>query len=1715
MAHPEEHREAQLSSPKIAELSQRASSRKGQEALKALREKYKRSEYNFKVRGKEYEFAETSLQCFSSKNPVRLFFVHLMLHWSFDYIILLAIGINSILLAITDFSVIRLDVPESDPGYGLPDTRSEMSSRNFLQESLDKVFSIIFLVECIVKLVALGFITHEKSYLRDSWNVLDFIIVLTSTVALLPFGGSLNVSAIRTFRVLRPLKTLSALPGLQLIVKSLLASIPALSSVIVLIMFVFTIFGILGNQLFVGVTHNRCRLTPYPVTLDYRLDVHGMLPLNGSSFQCVQDFAGKKGRSTNFDEIDGDIDKEDSPWYDGRDCYWPLAEDMRTCTLEGGSGAHVCVNGPEATAANISESYWSWCGSNYDAWGNMRFNGMINVTMPAGIPNAEGTEEVDEESWVSFMGKNAFVQMPTFNGDKNFGMTTFDDFPRAFVSIFQSITMEGWVDIMYILSDAKGKLLASVFFGILIIFGSFFVLNLLLAVLEENYATGKEEQEAEKKEKAEDDESDDDESSVVKKEKHAGDGEDEEYPTFIEPLKNIADNNTFQIFVTAMIVVNTVVLACETYPMPTSRDSTLELINFVLTLVFAVEMVVKLGGYGPRGYLSDQMNVFDGLIVFISLVELIVMPPDFLSSTTSSSAVDIGGISALRSFRLFRIFKLAREWVSMRIILAKIILTAIEISNFSVLLALFMYIYSLMGMQFFANKLKFDDDSNPIPIGSPHPQTGEDWLSIEPERHNFDDFHNAFVTIFQILSGENWNAVMYDGWRATSGLAVIYFISLIVFGMFIVMTLFLAILLNNFGTDDEEEEEEEQLDEEGQKALEQALTETARREKKKGSPAAHTLPKKKSKIKNANVEPSYYPIEGSSLMIFGPENLLRTKVTAAVAHPYFDQVVLVLIIISSITLAIDDPLGDPNGSQATVLKALDLLFTVLFILEMALKIISMGFVFQPRSYLRDGWNILDFVVVCISILLLFSSGNASLAGLRSLRAFRAFRPLRMINRAPGLKLIVNAMFASIPDVCNVGAVCILFFLIFSIVGVTLLKGQLRSCQGEHFRANIEGHAFVFPDQFSGYLHSPYLWTEDDKNLTAYFGVNSTLFPSGVVPECTTGGACCVPASAQQGGKYDGQVFGSPDEELESWHRVPPSKWSTEVPSSMDVCECLGGTWDIVGCDDDGCLNQIFDHVGTSMLAFFEISSTEGWVDLMYAAQDSRGIGMQPERDANKYISVFFVIFMLIGCYLVMNLFVGVIIDHFNEMRKEAEGDLTYLTEEQQAWVKTQQIAIRMKPKKKIFKPGDPFGDFCHGIVLHKTFESFIMTAIVLNTVIMMLSSFGDSTSWKTFLEGANLFFAVLFTIEMVMKLAAMHYLYFDDSWNRFDFTIVMGTLIGFVAKAASSGGGGASSITTVIRTFRIGRIFRLVNGAESLNQLFNTLLLTIPGLVNIGMLLMLLYFIFSVMAVQLFATVGFNNNYNEDANFRDFWTAFMTLLRFSTGENWNGFMHDLKNGPGEGCKTGEEIVYDETVCGFASRDLPTCNAAFYGTEISTDVGGCGNPVAVVYLVIFQLLVGYVFLNLFIGIILEGFDTADETKRSIKPEDFEKFSNHWAEFDPTATFYISISKLNEFVQTLYAPWGFGDYVATDQEIRAKISELDLKTTKDGRVHFKDVLMGLSKEAVKTEFLIQKMVEHNIELDVIHRAKAPMFHKIERVTAEPGADFRIGHHYAAER
>ena len=109
--------------------------------------------------------------------------------------------------------------------------------------------------------------------------------------------------------------------------------------------------------------------------------------------------------------------------------------------------------------------------------------------------------------------------------------------------------------------------------------------------------------------------------------------------------------------------------------------------------------------------------------------------------------------------------------------------------------------------------------------------------------------------------------------------------------------------------------------------------------------------------------------------------------------------------------------------------------------------------------------------------------------------------------------------------------------------------------------------------------------------------------------------------------------------------------------------------------------------------------------------------------------------------------------------------------------------------------------------------------------------------------------------------------------------------------------------TTIVRAFRICRIFRLVKKAKSLRLIFNTFVLTIPSLANVGALLLLMWYIYGILGVFLFATIKLQDYLNVHANFQDFGSAFLTLIRISTGEAWNSIMHDClrKKAPNFNC----------------------------------------------------------------------------------------------------------------------------------------------------------------------------------------------------------------------
>ena len=160
---------------------------------------------------------------------------------------------------------------------------------------------------------------------------------------------------------------------------------------------------------------------------------------------------------------------------------------------------------------------------------------------------------------------------------------------------------------------------------------------------------------------------------------------------------------SFTLIITLCIIANTYVLAMDKYPEDPAETVVVDILNEVFTWAFVIEMVIKLIGLGFRDYSRDSFNLFDAFIVVLSIVDIIV---------TASIAGDspTGALSAFRGVRLLRIFKLARSWTSFREILAKILVTMKNVSTFSVLLLMFMFIFSLLGMELFGFKVQFYED---------------------------------------------------------------------------------------------------------------------------------------------------------------------------------------------------------------------------------------------------------------------------------------------------------------------------------------------------------------------------------------------------------------------------------------------------------------------------------------------------------------------------------------------------------------------------------------------------------------------------------------------------------------------------------------------------------------------------------------------------------------------------------------------------------------------------------------------------------------------------------------------------------------------------------------------------------------------------------------------------------------------------------------------
>uniref|UniRef100_A0A8B9CE73 Calcium voltage-gated channel subunit alpha1 H n=1 Tax=Anser brachyrhynchus TaxID=132585 RepID=A0A8B9CE73_9AVES len=1648
------------------------------------------------------------------------------------------------------------------------------SERCTILEAFDDFIFAFFAVEMVIKMVALG-IFGQKCYLGDTWNRLDFFIVMAGMMEYSLDGHNVSLSAIRTVRVLRPLRAINRVPSMRILVTLLLDTLPMLGNVLLLCFFVFFIFGIVGVQLWAGLLRNRCFLdrnlaTTYNLTFlhpYYRTD-----------------------------------EAEENPFI---------------CSSHRENGMQKCSNIPNRKEYKVE----------------------CTLSMDSYTPSLYNPDLSSRNACINW---NQYYNV-CMAGDVNphNGAINFDNIGYAWIAIFQVITLEGWVDIMYYVMDAH-SFYNFIYFILLIIVGSFFMINLCLVVIATQFSETKQREnqlmqeqrarylsndstiasfsepgscyeellkyichifrkvkrrtirlynnwQSKRRKKvnpnsttngqnrrgkkritsihhlihhhhhhhhhhyhisngsprgprsnpeicdlelkvmkpggklmlpssspnlqspapppdsesvhsiyhadchvegpqggppcrgeaagvrcrdtegcppcrgevmgvqaswctsplaglrrtssrlsglsaacplpsppggtltcelqdcpfcaslledpefafSESDSCDSDSNGVYEftQDLRHGDHRDQLqqqrsrrrrkkkkpkernkvtrlWKAFGSKLKRIVESKYFNRGIMIAILINTLSMGIEYHEQPDELTNALEISNIVFTSMFALEMLLKLLAFGLFGYIKNPYNIFDGIIVVISVWEIIGQSD--------------GGLSVLRTFRLLRVLKLVRFMPALRRQLVVLMKTMDNVATFCMLLMLFIFIFSILGMHLFGCKFSLKTD------------TGD----TVPDRKNFDSLLWAIVTVFQILTQEDWNVVLYNGMASTSSWAALYFVALMTFGNYVLFNLLVAILVEGFqaevrdlsrgreknlvsvalalhspcvfspemkmyslavtpnghlegrgsmpppiimrtaatpmptpkcsphmdsvhtfvdsrrgsnasidpmsydqkslsslrsspcanwgtnsnwgsrrsswnslgrapslkkknqsgeresllsgegkGSTDEDSDDAksstvsrpslhrraESLDYRSSLDLPELLQLPTMRHSLSISPMA-VLP---AEYQDCNGKMVHVPsefflrIDGHkeeamdyeddmedvsqgeigcscikchedwSLYLFSPQNRFRVMCQKVIAHKMFDHVVLVFIFLNCITIALERPDIDPHSTERIFLSVSNYIFTAIFVAEMMVKVVALGFFSGENTYLQSSWNVLDGVLVFVSIIDIIvsmaSAGGAKILGvLRVLRLLRTLRPLRVISRAPGLKLVVETLISSLRPIGNIVLICCAFFIIFGILGVQLFKGKFYYCDGP-----------------------------DVKNITTK-------------TDCTNA-------------RY---------------------KWVRRKYN--------------------------FDNLGQALMSLFVLSSKDGWVNIMYDGLDAVGIDQQPIQNHNPWMLLYFISFLLIVSFFVLNMFVGVVVENFHKCRQHQEAEEARRREEKrlrrlEKKRRSKEIYLSEAQRRPYYADYSPARKYIHSLCTSHYLDLFITFIIGINVITMSMEHYNQPKSLDEALKYCNYVFTIVFVFEAVLKLVAFGFRrFFKDRWNQLDLAIVLLSIVGITLEEIEMNAALPinPTIIRIMRVLRIARVLKLLKMATGMRALLDTVVQALP---QVSLQTLSMPSLFLLVDCTFWAWGYFLHYCSEEnpceglsrhATFTNFGMAFLTLFRVSTGDNWNGIMKD-------------------------------------------------------------------------------------------------------------------------------------------------------------------------------------------------------------------------------
>uniref|UniRef100_A0A8C9MJ67 Voltage-dependent L-type calcium channel subunit alpha n=1 Tax=Serinus canaria TaxID=9135 RepID=A0A8C9MJ67_SERCA len=1335
----------------------------------------------------------------------------------------------------------------------LPMPEDDTNIANSSLEKIEYAFLIFFAIEAMLKIIAYGFLFHTDAYLRNGWNVLDFSIVTLGLITMTleqvnvkqagPSGGKggFDVKALRAFRVLRPLRLVSGVPSGCLQV--------VLNSII---------------KAMVPLLH-------IALLVLFMIIIYAIV---GQEL-----FKGRMHKTCYYLGTGGAV-------------VGSAAElSLSPCTSSG-HGRHCSING--------SECRGGWAGPNH-------------------------------------------------------GITHFDNFGFAMLTVYQCITMEGWTEVLYWVNDAMGNEWPWIYFVSLILLGSFFVLNLVLGVLSGEFTKEREKaksrgtfQKLREKQQLEEDLKgymdwithaevmDSDRGAGVALPCRPGSGS---LPSllilcrlssrqwrrwnrmFRRKCRDVVKSKFFYWLVILMVALNTLSIASEHHFQPEWLTQVQDNANRLLLALFVAEMLLKMYALGLRQYFMSLFNRFDCFVVCSGILETILVELGTLSPL---------GISVLRCIRLLRIFKITRYWTSLSNLVASLLNSVRSIASLLLLLFLFIIVFALLGMQLFGGKFDFED--------------------MKVRRSTFDNFPQALISVFQILTGEDWNSIMYDGIMAYGGpsfpgmLVCIYFIILFVCGNYILLNVFLAIAVDNLAEAESltlaqkakaEERKRRKMSRwvlpslplgapkrragcEGTQQLKVDEFESNVNEIKDPYPSADfpgddeedepeiPLSPRPRPLAELQLKEKAVPMpEASSFFIFSPTNKFRVLCHRTVNATWFTNFILLFILLSSISLAAEDPIR-AESFRNQILGYFDIGFTSVFTVEIVLKMTTYGAFLHKGSFCRNSFNILDLLVVAVSLISMgFESSTISVV--KILRVLRVLRPLRAINRAKGLKHVVQCVFVAIKTIGNIVVVTTLLQFMFACIGVQLFK-------------------------------------------------------------------------VRSGGQ--------------------------EEPSAQA-------------------------HPGQALLDI-----TLGMV-LLYMAIDTNAEDAGPIYNYRVEIAMFFIIYIILIAFFMMNIFVGFVIVTFQE-QGENEYKNCELDKNQRQCV---QYALKARPLRR-YIPKNPYQYQIWYVVTSSYFEYLMFFLILLNTICLGMQHYNQSAEMNHISDILNVAFTILFTLEMVLKLMAFKAKgYFGDPWNVFDFLIVIGSIIDVILSERADGDFQCSPGSwedpddnsrvsiTFFRLFRVMRLVKLLSRGEGVRTLLWTFIKSFQALPYVALLIVMLFFIYAVIGMQMFGKIAMvdGTQINRNNNFQTFPQAVLLLFRCATGEAW------------------QEILLD---CSYGRRCDPESDYA-EGEEYT-----CGTGFAYFYFISFYMLCAFLIINLFVAVIMDNFDY---------------LTRDWSAASLLSCCFLCRGRIKHLdvvtlLRRINPPLGFGKFCPHRVACKRLVC-MNMPLNSDGTVTFNATLFALVRTALK--------------------------------------------------